>query len=111
MPILWYSKNDGMPRPVPDLLIEPDGNHNSIHKWQKSILTTGRYIDAFGPVVTIDPFTGGGTVPAVCKMLGRRYLAFEIDPDTAELARKRVRQTQPPMTGWADAMQQLEMGL
>ena len=30
-------------------------------------------------------------------MLGRNYLAFEIDPDTAELARERVRITQPPL--------------
>jgi len=30
-------------------------------------------------------------------MLGRRYLAFEIDPDSAELARERVRNTQPPL--------------
>jgi len=45
----------------------------------------------------LDPMVGGGTVPAVCKMLNRRYLAFEIDPDTAELARQRVAQTQPPL--------------
>lgn len=49
--------------------------------------------------IILDPFCGGGTVPAVCKMLGRRYLAFEIDPDTAELARRRVRETQPPLPG------------
>lgn len=47
--------------------------------------------------ITFDPFVGGGTVPAVCKMLGRNYLAFEIDPDTAERARQRVAQTQPPL--------------
>jgi len=45
----------------------------------------------------VDPFTGGGTVPAVCKMLGRQYLAFEIDPATADTARERVRNTQPPL--------------
>lgn len=45
----------------------------------------------------LDPFTGGGTIPAVCKMLGRRWLAFEINPDVAETARQRVRQTQPPL--------------
>lgn len=47
--------------------------------------------------IVADFFTGGGTVPAVCKMLGRNYLAFEIDPDTAERARDRVRLTQPPL--------------
>ena len=47
--------------------------------------------------MVLDSFGGSGTVPAVCKMLGRRWLAFEIDPTTADLARKRVRETQPPL--------------
>ena len=47
--------------------------------------------------VILDPFTGGGTVPAVCKMLGRNYIAFEIEPATAEAARERVLNTQPPL--------------
>ena len=40
-------------------------------------------------------------------MLGRRYLAFEIDPDTAEMARERVRMTQPPL--FVPEPQQLEL--
>jgi DNA modification methylase len=47
--------------------------------------------------IVFDPFTGGGTVPAVCKQLNRSYLAFEIEPETAVLARERVRNTQPPL--------------
>lgn len=47
--------------------------------------------------LVLDPFAGGGTVPAVCKQLGRRYLAFEIDHATAVMARERVAQTQPPL--------------
>lgn len=47
--------------------------------------------------VIFDPFCGQGTIPAVCKMLSRRWLAFEIDPATAETARQRVLQTQPPL--------------
>ena len=31
--------------------------------------------------------------------LGRRYLIFEIDPATADLARERIRNTQPPLPG------------
>ena len=58
-----------------------------------------QYIDALtdDQSIVFDPFTGGGTVPAVCKMLGRNYIAFEIDPDTAERARQRVANTQPPL--------------
>jgi len=47
--------------------------------------------------IIFDPFTGGGTVPAVCKKLRRHYLAFEIDPEVAERARERVHNTQPPL--------------
>jgi DNA modification methylase len=69
------------------------------HRWQKDIKTTIRWVEAFThPGATVfDPFTGGGTVPAVCKMLGRNYLAFEIEPQTAALARQRVLDTQPPL--------------
>ena len=69
------------------------------HKWAKTPDVTLRIVDSFCDrcSVILDPFTGGGTVPAVCKMLGRRWLAFEIDPDTAERARERVRMTQPPL--------------
>ena len=71
----------------------------SNHRWTKDPSTIERWIDSFtNPNATIlDPFTGGGTVPAVCKMLHRNYLAFEIDPATADMARKRVAETQPPL--------------
>jgi len=36
-------------------------------------------------------------VPAMCKQLGRRWLAFEIDTDVAESARERIRHTQMPL--------------
>jgi DNA modification methylase len=59
--------------------------------------------------VVIDMCVGSGTTAIASKMLGRRYLAFEIDPDTAELARQRVRQTQPPL--FVPQAQQTEMVL
>jgi len=67
--------------------------------WGKSFDTLSRQIAALSipSAIVFDPFTGGGTVPAVCKMLGRRYLAFEIDPDVAQTARDRIRNTQPPL--------------
>jgi DNA modification methylase len=73
-----------------------NGNY---HKWGKDPITTTRWIEAFTKPndIILDPFTGGGTVPAVCKMLNRQYLAFEIDPATADIARQRVANTQPPL--------------
>jgi DNA modification methylase len=72
---------------------------NGSHKWRKNPLTLGKYLSAFterGAVVA-DFFAGGGTVPAVCKMLGRNFIASEIDPETAERARLRLEQTQVPL--------------
>lgn len=77
----------------------PNGTDNHNHPWNKRPEVITRFLCAFTDDTSIifDPFTGGGTVPVVCKMLGRNYIAFEIDPDTAERARQRVAQTQPPL--------------
>jgi len=37
-----------------------------------------------------DPFAGSGTVPVVCKRLGLPFVAFELDPEAAMLARERI---------------------
>ena len=75
------------------------GIDKRFHGWGDSIDFFVKYIECLtnAGAFIFDPFTGGGTVPAVCKMLSRNYIAFEIDPATAELARERVRNTQPPL--------------
>ena len=84
---------------------------NNKHRWSKPVDTVAKWTNAFlvKDGVVIDFFAGGATVPAVCKMLGRRWLAFEIDPPTAELARKRVCETQPPL--FVPQPEQLDMAL
>jgi len=65
------------------------GSGGSNHGWSKSPEFIAYYLRRFtnqGALI-YDPFTGGGTVPAVCKMLDRRFIASEIDPDIAEQAR------------------------
>lgn len=68
-----------------------------LHRWAKSPQFTAQAVKAFADedAVIFDPFTGGGTVPAICKMLNRNFLAFEIEPETAEQARLRLAQTMP----------------
>lgn len=75
------------------------GEDKRYHTWGQDESSARYYTDCFSGAAALvwDPFTGGGTVPAVCKILGRHYLAFEIDPDVAERARERVRNTQPPL--------------
>lgn len=97
-PLFWYSKGD----PVRtgyfcDFRTKRSEGDKVNHKWSKGLQAPLEWITAFDAEITFDPFTGGGTVPAVCKMLGRNYLAFEIDPTTADNARRRVEMTQPPL--------------
>ena len=108
-PILWFTKNgydgpflaDGINTSVPD---------KRFHDWGQQARWAFSFLERLPHEwITIDPMVGGGTVPAVCKMLGRRWLAFEIDPDTAERARERVRMTQPPL--FVMEPEQMKMGL
>jgi len=101
-PCFWYSKaNDSVPaKRVRDAFDVPlISKQSENHKWHKSIKGLYYWCRLFSEAdaTIFDPFTGGGTVPAVCKMLQRNYIAFEIDPTTADLARERVRNTQPPL--------------
>lgn len=67
--------------------------------WGKGIDSIQFHINALtkpGDVV-LDPFAGSGTTAAVCKMLSRRYLCFEIDSDVVQMARHNVAQTQTPL--------------
>lgn len=77
----------------------PNGRDSHNHHWNKRPEIIARYLEAFTrhAAIVYDPFTGGGTVPAVCKMLGRHFIASEIDPDTASRARQRLADTQMPL--------------
>ena len=74
------------------------GQDKRYHTWGQDESTARYYIQwlARDPQSVIwDPFVGGGTTAAVCKQIGRNYIAFEIDPLTAEIARKRLDMVQP----------------
>lgn len=71
----------------------------AFHAWGDGANFAMQYISTLsGPgAIVLDPFTGGGTVPAAAKTLGRRFLAFEINPATAADARDRIANTQVPL--------------
>ena len=101
---LWLDKNGGglMYKTIADLTDESQARtkrDNGSHKWSKPKGILSKWIAAYTSQdgIVFDPFTGGGTVPAVCKQLGRQYLAFELEPGVAEMARTRVLNTQPPL--------------
>lgn len=50
--------------------------------------------DIIAPVV-LDPFAGSGTVGVVCKTIGRSFIGIELNPEYAEMARKRIAGAHP----------------
>jgi len=113
--LVGYEKGTRYPnRHIRDLIYDrayrslPSG---ACHWWTKNADCVAYYLSAFSERndVVYDPFSGSGTVPAVCKMLGRQYIAFEIDPDTANLARERIANTQPPL--FVPEPEQMELAL
>lgn len=95
--ILAYRKNGGMPR-TNVLGAWSDGEQDKrYHVWGQDESTARYYIDCFSKPgdIVFDPFVGGGTTAAVCKLLQRNFLAFEILEDQAEIARARVTVQQP----------------
>jgi adenine-specific DNA methylase len=72
--------------------LEGGGREKDSHEWQQAESEAEyliRKLTAPNDLV-VDPFVGGGTIPVACKRLGRRWLATEIDPATAAVARQRV---------------------
>jgi hypothetical protein len=110
-PCLWMQKGLARPRRwIPDTFICNQPPENGF-KWNKNTSVILNWLDAFtqpGGVV-LDPFTGGGTVPFVCRMIGRNYIAFEIDPGRAEAARARVALAQTPLFILDDVEQQASL--
>lgn len=90
----WY--RDGTNRAA-----YPDSH--SGHKWSKSIDSLARWLQVFSRPddLVIDYFTGSGSIPLACKLLGRHYWASEIEPDYYKIAQRRLSNAQLPLPGLA----------
>ncbi len=79
-------------------VIEGQGEDKNYHRWGQPQGEAETLIKNFtkpGELVC-DPFSGGGTVAAASKKLGRRCIAAEIDEGFYKLTVERVRQTPLP---------------
>lgn len=97
---VWASKGEGrLGKYVKNFAYVANGyiKTDEHHDWAKEPEGITGWIWHLSESIVFDPFCGGGTVPAVCKMLGRHYIGFEIMPDVAERARQRVALTQVPL--------------
>jgi len=95
--ILAYSKGTSLPRKYAYSIWKSTIEDKRYHSWQQNLSTASYYINCFstrGDTV-FEPFTGGGTTCYACKQLERDFIAFEIDPATADIARKRLETVQP----------------
>jgi len=50
----------------------------------------------------LDPFSGAGTVGVVCVKHARDFIGVELNPEYAEIARKRIHNTQPSLFSGAE---------
>ncbi len=60
--------------------------------------------------IVLDPCIGSGTTAIACNYLGRKWIGFEKDCTMADIARKRVRETQPPLFTLPPVQLPLEVG-
>lgn len=100
-PYLWFYKGESRNGGFVFDRFHSRGADKRFHRWGDSTYFATTYINALTSPndAIVDFFTGSGMIPAVCKILNRNYLAFEIDPATAELARQRIANTQSPLPG------------
>ena len=106
-PCLWFQKGGDHFHKGHDWLIDTMIDHcNAIiststpptntYKWHKNPEAYVSWLKAFtkpGDVV-YDPFTGSGSLPVECLRLGRNFIASELKPEIADMARERLAQVQ-----------------
>jgi DNA modification methylase len=98
-PILVFVKGQGTPQTSFLDCATGEGADKRFHIWGQNERTASYYIDCFSRPddLVFDPFCGGGTVPYVCKQIHRHFIAFELDPKSADIARKRKETVQPAL--------------
>lgn len=91
-PILWFVKKT---RDNPNILVNDvvsGGKEKEHHEWQQAEKEAEYWIDKLCPAdgIVCDPFLGSGTTAVAAEKLGRKWIGFEIDADTAKLSGKRI---------------------
>jgi site-specific DNA-methyltransferase (adenine-specific) len=94
------TESASMPRCNMTSVFNGTGEDKRYHAWGQDEASARYYIDCLtkkGDMV-LDPFCGGGTTPAMCKVLERECISYEIDEGTYKKAVKRVDQQQMPLS-------------
>jgi 16S rRNA G966 N2-methylase RsmD len=93
-PMLWFVKETRGDKNTFINDVATGSREKSHHEWQQSEEEARYFIELLTEKdgFVVDPFCGGGTTPAACIALGRKWAAFEIDE--ANLARASERITE-----------------
>jgi hypothetical protein len=92
-PLLWFTKGERRTSTiVADLIKSERGNKVSGHEWAQGTHEALYYIGKLsrkGSLI-VDPFLGSGTTAVAALKAGRRFVGFEINPETARKAEARI---------------------
>lgn len=91
-PVLWYVKQT---RATKQNIVEDvmsGGEEKGYHAWQQAESEAAYWIEKLCPAdgIVCDPFLGGGTTAVAAEALGRKWIGFEINNDTAMIAQRRL---------------------
>lgn len=91
-PMLWFVKEAryDVQNIVIDTMRGP--KEKQFHDWQQREEDAQYWIEQLCPIdgIVCDPYLGGGTTAAAAQKLNRKWIAFEIDPETARIASGRL---------------------
>jgi len=114
-PVITYYKRGADPLANPDATRRMDwsvgdtASHRGRVKWHpcpKPPVQLAGMIDSFTKVggMVLDPFTGSGAIGVAARMVGRRFVGVEIQPEYTERAQERINGTEKNTQGslWSD---------
>lgn len=95
-PMLWFVKETRAEKTKFINDVATGTREKSHHEWQQSEAEARYFIEHLTDTdgFVVDPFCGGGTTPAACIGLGRKWSAFEIDEATLARASERIAEAQ-----------------
>ena len=91
-PIVWFVKETRGDKTTFINDVATGSREKSHHDWQQSEAEARYFIELLTEKdgFVVDPFCGGGTTPAACIGLGRKWSAFEIDEGNLARASERI---------------------